>query len=377
MGAKTDTQLEAKSVIERKAEIIDRDDTQGIVECIVSVFSVEDYGGDVMERGCFKESLQRKLPKGIWMHDGTKPVARTLEARELAPNDARLPDHLKPYGGLYIKAQFNLETERGRDAFSDIKFGIIDEFSIGFFADQKTLRVVNNVRYIKKAWLVEWSPVLMGMNPHTAVLAVKEHNMQLETKGQYLGEYIEQRAAMSACETVMNAMFWRIYQAVFAEDKTLEEKLAQVAGICDEASKLFVEIIENILRTATDEELETAGATLKTFFVDPSASVAPRTGQRLKAQVDLVLTANQQMAERLKSLAQWKAANRAGEQSHVLSEANREYLQAQLATLKEVMTASEQLLAVTQPLETKAESGAAMAAYLKTLAARLAIAPTA
>ena len=55
------------------------------------------------------------------MHDWNAPVAKTLEARELAPNDPLLPDNIRGLGGLYVKAKFNMNTQRGREAFSDIK----------------------------------------------------------------------------------------------------------------------------------------------------------------------------------------------------------------------------------------------------------------
>ncbi|MCD6435852.1 MAG: HK97 family phage prohead protease [Clostridiales bacterium] len=131
----------------------------GIVEAYVSIFNNIDLDGDIIKQGAFKESLKAKLPKGVWMHDWNLPIAKTLKAEE----DER---------GLFIRAQFNLETQRGKEAYSDIKFGIIDEFSIGF----KVLDFEwdeNDNRIIKKVKLYEWSPVLAGANPETQVIDVK------------------------------------------------------------------------------------------------------------------------------------------------------------------------------------------------------------
>jgi len=120
--------IERKSFdIETKAE----GDT-GVIEAIVSVFNNVDSYGDRVKYGFFDESLKTKLPKGVWAHDWKTPVAKTLEARELMPGDALLPEKLKDLGGLYIKGQFNMNTQRGRETYSDIKEGIIDEFSIGY-----------------------------------------------------------------------------------------------------------------------------------------------------------------------------------------------------------------------------------------------------
>ncbi len=131
----------------------------GIIEAYVSIFNNIDLDGDIIKQGAFKESLKAKLPKGVWMHDWNLPIAKTLKAEE----DER---------GLFIRAQFNLETQRGKEAYSDIKFGIIDEFSIGF----KVLDFEwdeNDNRIIKKVKLYEWSPVLAGANPDTQLLDVK------------------------------------------------------------------------------------------------------------------------------------------------------------------------------------------------------------
>ena len=135
------------------------DGEKGIIEAYVSIFDNVDLGGDKIVRGAFAESLQKKLPKGVWMHDWNMPVAKTLVAEE----------HAK---GLYIKAQFNLDTQRGADAYSDVKFGLIDEFSIGY-------RVLDHewsedgTRILKKVKLYEWSPVLAGMNPDTELIGIK------------------------------------------------------------------------------------------------------------------------------------------------------------------------------------------------------------
>lgn len=145
-------------IIEKKEDKRE-DETAGIIEAYVSVFNNLDLDGDIIMRGAFTDSLKVKYPKGVWMHDWSIPIAKTLKAEE---DDE----------GLLIRAQFNLETQRGKEAFSDIRFGIIDEFSIGF----KILDFEwdeNDNRVIKKVKLYEWSPVLAGANPKTRLLYAK------------------------------------------------------------------------------------------------------------------------------------------------------------------------------------------------------------
>jgi len=149
------------------------DAQQGIIEAIVAVFGNADAEDDIIRAGAFAASLGKRLPVGVWCHDWTKPVAKTLEARELLPGDPMLPQEIAANGGLYIKGQFNLSTERGKDAFSDIAFGIIHEFSIGYHTTKWAYDEDREGYELQEIELYEWSPVVAGMNPATALLGVK------------------------------------------------------------------------------------------------------------------------------------------------------------------------------------------------------------
>ncbi len=156
------------------AGLLGSDDEQGYVEAIVSVYNNVDLGGDVIRYGAFGTSLARKLPKIVWHHDWMQPLGKTLEARELPPGDAQLPESIRQLGGLYVKGQFNLGTQRGRDAYSDLKFGSLDEFSIGYQTKKHTIDSESGVVELLELDLHEWSPVLLGMNPATALLSIKQ-----------------------------------------------------------------------------------------------------------------------------------------------------------------------------------------------------------
>ncbi len=168
--------------IERKtfsaAEFKATDAVQGIAEMIVSVFGNIDGGNEIVMPGFFSESIaSRRTPdgrpkaKGVWMHEWTIPIAKTLDARELYVGDPLLPPHLKDLGGLWVKAQFNLDTQRGREAFSDLQGGYIDEFSIGYGVTADKWE--GGIRKLFKGDWYEWSPVLVGMNSETALVGTK------------------------------------------------------------------------------------------------------------------------------------------------------------------------------------------------------------
>lgn len=173
----TDKMIRVRARAEIKIIEQKEDKAQGIIEAYVSIFDNVDLVGDIIKRGAFMESLRKKLPKGVWMHNWEEPIAKTLTGEE----DDK---------GLFIRAQFNLETQRGRESFSDIKFGIIDEFSIGFkILDYEWDE--NDNRIIKKVRLYEWSPVLAGANPDTELINVKDDKNKKEKKDRVNDEVRE------------------------------------------------------------------------------------------------------------------------------------------------------------------------------------------
>ena len=149
-------------------------DGSGEIEAIVSVFNNVDRAGERVLPGYFAKSLARKLPKGVWMHDWTRPIAVTDEARELAPGDPLLPESLKALGGLYVKGRINLDVQDGKDALSHLRFGSVDEFSFGYSNTKTAYDSETEVRDLVEGEIYEWSPVLVGCNPATALLSAKD-----------------------------------------------------------------------------------------------------------------------------------------------------------------------------------------------------------
>lgn len=163
--------LEHKAVPVNGVEIID--DENGIVSAIVSVTGIVDRVKDVILPGGYTKTLKARTPKGIWHHDWKTPVSRTLEVKELMPGDPNLPSHLpdgRPWpaqaGALKVVTQFNLETTRGREAFSDVKFfGDEQEWSIGYRVPTGQAKTKAGIRFCQEIDLYEYSPVLFGAMP--------------------------------------------------------------------------------------------------------------------------------------------------------------------------------------------------------------------
>jgi len=155
---------------------VNLDEAQGIVECFVAGIGNKDSVGDICVSGAFAKSLQRRKPRVVWGHNWNDPIGKVLEIYEVPAKDPRLPMKMKMagIGGLYARVQFNLQSEKGREAFSNVAFfGEEQEWSIGY----KTLRsqydqnLQANVLY--EVELYEVSPVLHGANQLTGTISVK------------------------------------------------------------------------------------------------------------------------------------------------------------------------------------------------------------
>lgn len=152
------------------------DQAQGIVECFVAGIGNKDSVGDIVVTGAFAKSLMRRKPRVVWGHNWNDPIGKVLEIYEVPPNDPRLPTKMKMagIGGLYAKVQFNLNSEKGREAFANVAFfGEEQEWSIGY----KTLDAIydnsRQANILREVELYEVSPVLHGANQLTGTISVK------------------------------------------------------------------------------------------------------------------------------------------------------------------------------------------------------------
>lgn len=161
----------------------------GIVELYVSVFNAEDSYRERVAFGAFKESIATKLPKAVWQHDITRPIGKTLEATEIEAGSSELPDEIKEYGGLKIKAHLNTNTTDGKDAYEHIKFGSIDEYSFGYeLLESKNLD--DGTIELTKLRIHEWSPVTIGANPLTMTSSVKSYDVKGDELEQLITDFV-------------------------------------------------------------------------------------------------------------------------------------------------------------------------------------------
>ena len=127
-----------------------------------SVFDVVDDWDDVIVRGAFAETLQKKTPVMLWQHDSAEPIGVYERIRE---------DEI----GLWLEGRLLLDIEKGREAHILLKNRAIRGLSIGFLplAWEWETRDNTRVRVLKDLDLWEVSLVTFPANPKAVVDEVK------------------------------------------------------------------------------------------------------------------------------------------------------------------------------------------------------------
>ena len=157
-------------LIEVKAEP-DANGQAGIFEGYGSVFGNIDLGGDVVERGAFKDSLNRwsskgEMPAMFGYHKFDNPVGDWLEMSE----DDR---GLKGRGRLWVYGDTRIEE--AVKCYNVVKGTGPKGLSIGYRTIDEEVRQTErgSVRMLKELDLLEVSVVGFAMNPEASVTNVK------------------------------------------------------------------------------------------------------------------------------------------------------------------------------------------------------------
>ena len=169
------------------------DEAEGIVECFVAAVGNKDSVGDIVAHGAFDGSLRRRKPRVVWGHDWNQPIGKVLAIDEVAPNDPRLPAKMRSagVGGLLARVQFNLKSERGREAFASVAFfGEDQEWSIGYKTVKASYDPAAQANVLQEVELFEVSPVLHGANQLTGTISVKSADYE-DTVAAYGGDASE------------------------------------------------------------------------------------------------------------------------------------------------------------------------------------------
>lgn len=137
----------------------------GSFEGLASVYGVKDLGGDVVQPGAFRRTLQEKGPERplLWSHDAREPIG--LGKLQDSP------------AGLVIHGELDLDTQAGRDAYSRVKKRIVKALSFGFLIPEAGAKFIGGVRHLLDLDLYEVSLAVLPMNESALITSVKAQEL--------------------------------------------------------------------------------------------------------------------------------------------------------------------------------------------------------
>jgi phage head maturation protease len=165
-------------------------ETEGQVEAYVNTMGVRDHDGDIIDPEAFNASIKANLPIPVLSgHDQKQIVGKVVFARA---EELEAPEHR-----LLARIQMNMDTQIGREAFSNIAGDFVREWSVGFnipgpdAVDYEKLGK-ETIRRIKNLDWVEVSSVIRGASPATMTIAAKSDNPdEIEEVEDVITETIE------------------------------------------------------------------------------------------------------------------------------------------------------------------------------------------
>ena len=145
--------------LQGRIEVKATNDDSGQFEAYLSVFDNVDFGNDKVVKGAFAESL---AGSGRMF-----PLLDQHDSRHVIGGFTAMEDNI----GLKISGEFNLDTQQGREGYSNAKKGYLTGFSMGYRV--KDYRYEDDIRVLEKVDLMEGSLVTFPMNDKARLVAIK------------------------------------------------------------------------------------------------------------------------------------------------------------------------------------------------------------
>jgi HK97 family phage prohead protease len=194
-------------------------DENGVFSGYGSVYSVVDDGDDVVEPGCFAESLKNWAAKGrmpalLWQHSTRDPIGAYTAMKE-------------DENGLFVEGKLALKTQRGAEAYELMQMKAISGLSIGYAPKEADFDMKTGIRTIKTADLYECSVVTFPMNDQARISAVKT----IEEIGDLNGAELYLREVGGVSRSEAKAIVSRLFAIARREVGRSEEKSAELKAI--------------------------------------------------------------------------------------------------------------------------------------------------
>jgi HK97 family phage prohead protease len=155
------------------------DEKQGIVEAFVNTMGVVDSDGDIITSSAFDRSIGSLPIPVLATHNQSDVVGKVISAKSIETNGDDGPHR------LHATIQMNMDTQAGRDAFSNVSGEFVREWSVGFnmATEGSEFETINGkpVRVISDLDWVETSTVIRGASPETQTISAKEADSASDT----------------------------------------------------------------------------------------------------------------------------------------------------------------------------------------------------
>ena len=185
MTGKSIATVETPGLIRKSFEFSTKavNEPKGIVSAAVNAIGVVDLQKDQIEPGAWNSVINK-------FHTREQGWPSVLVGHEWSAGVGTVVNAWEGSDQLYVDAKFNLETQAGRDAFSNARAGVYKSWSVGFLPGDWQYDE-HGVRHVKSidAW-PEVSLVLVGASPNTRTLSTKGASAQ-----QVVRRIIEDAAA--------------------------------------------------------------------------------------------------------------------------------------------------------------------------------------
>jgi HK97 family phage prohead protease len=258
-------------------------DIAGTFTGYVAVFNNLDGNGDVIEPGAFTKTLatarefkaQTRTPylyPLLWQHDETEPIGGVTDASE-------------DTNGLYIKGQYDLDTDLGRRAYSGAKMGYLTGLSIGY-RTVKSMVSRDGARHLVEIALFEASPVTFPANDRAQITSVKARSAAYRTtvarSDDELARELEYQLAIMTLESKAASIQSRLGDATLADEtKQRQERWQAELRLVHE-------------RHALERKARARGERVPSLYSDPTAYAAWLKNQRMLPYTELGQRLNKQ-----------------------------------------------------------------------------------
>lgn len=145
------------------------EESSGQFEAIVAVFNNVDRGGDMILPGAFTDTLAAWDAKGDPI-----PVIYSHQWDNLDAHIGKVIEAKETDDGLYVKAQLDMSEPFAARVYKKMLGRTLKEFSFAYDVAPGGGNQNEDVYELSALDLLEVGPTLVGMNPDTQLIAVKE-----------------------------------------------------------------------------------------------------------------------------------------------------------------------------------------------------------